>query len=106
MGLLSSLSPQLAKAWPGARPAPQTADRPTSTSNTGGATAADDPDVDGPSKAKSAPAVPAPPGSPGESIKPMPVMSVTASQGVETTKDGARQIAVKVEPKDLKSRLD
>ena len=33
-------------------------------------------------------------------------MSVTDSQGVETTKDGARPIAVKVEPKDLKARLD
>ena len=34
------------------------------------------------------------------------VMDITDTQGAETTKDGARPIAVKVEPPDLKARLD
>jgi hypothetical protein len=36
----------------------------------------------------------------------MPVLGITQTQGAETTKNGARPIAVKVEPADLKARLD
>ncbi len=38
-------------------------------------------------------------------ITPMPIMNVTAAQGVETTKSGARPIAVKQEPATLQTRL-
>ena len=38
-------------------------------------------------------------------ITPMPIMNVTAAQGVETTNGGARPIAVKQEPATLKTRL-
>ena len=40
-------------------------------------------------------------------IRPQPVLGITDTQGVETTKDGARPIAVKAaEPQDLKTKLD
>ena len=39
-------------------------------------------------------------------IQPQRVMDITETQGAETTKDGARPIAVKVEPPDIKARLE
>lgn len=42
---------------------------------------------------------------PATPITPMPIMNVTAAQGVETTSGGARPIAVKQEPATLKTRL-
>jgi hypothetical protein len=40
-------------------------------------------------------------------IQPQPVIGITDTQGVETTKDGPRPIAVKAnEPQDLKTKLD
>ena len=43
--------------------------------------------------------------SPPRTITPTPIMSVTATQGVETTNGAARPIAVKQEPPALKARL-
>jgi hypothetical protein len=104
MGLLSSLNLPRPRDWPAAAVVAEATGQPKTPK---AALGTDDPDADGPSKVRTSSGdVPAPPGSPGAIIKPSPVIGITDSQGVETTKDGARPIAVKVEPKDLKARLD
>jgi len=107
MGLLSTLKLPRPQAWPAAAVAPQTVGRPAATATAGGAAPGDDDEAEGPSKVKlSSAKVPAPPGSPAGAIQPQRVMDITDTQGAETTKNGVRPIAVKVEPSDLKARLD